>query len=201
MENLLIYCIVTFTVVYCPGPMTMFSLANGLSMSKISSIIGVLGGTTAYIIQILITFFSLKIIAENSNQIFQIIKIFGAIYFFWMAYKQFTSKALNFKKSDNKKDDNFFSTFLKGFIIAGTNPKSIIFFSALFPQFIIKDSSYIYQFLLLSTIYLFIQFTSGLSYIYFGEKILNFFSSRENINTQSRVIGSMFVVIGVFFLI
>lgn len=201
MENVLIYCLVTFTVVYCPGPMTMFSLANGMSMSKMSSIAGILGGTTAYIAQILITFYSLKVIASYSEQIFQIIKIFGALYFFWMAYKQFTSKGISFVKSDTKKNESLITTYLKGLIIAGTNPKSIIFFSALFPQFIVQNESYIYQFLLLSSIYLLIQFTSGLSYVFFGEKILSFFSSRSNITTQTRVIGGMFLVIGVFFLI
>ena len=85
MSNWLVYCFVVAVVVYCPGPMTMFALANAMHHGKRIAIIGILGGSLAYIGHLVIVYASLGVLSHLSPVWIKAVRISGASYFFWMA--------------------------------------------------------------------------------------------------------------------
>ncbi|TDR76497.1 LysE family translocator [Paludibacterium purpuratum] len=199
MDQWLLYCGVVFLVVYCPGPMTMFSLSNGIALPRHVSLAGIAGGTVAYCLQIAVTYFSLGWIAAQSQGLFHAVKLAGAGYFFWMAYRQIASGGFDLSARGVGRP-SIPGTFAKGFAIAATNPKSIVFFGALFPQFIRPGAPYSEQFIVLGLSYLAIQFSSGLVYVVFGSKLIDFLQRRTTPKTQSRVMASALALVGLVLL-
>lgn len=159
------YCGVVALVVYCPGPMTMFSLANGLALPTRVALAGVLGGSVAYAGQLALTWGTLDLLAGHAPAVLAWIKAGGAGYFFWLAWRQWhagPARPLAAGAADVRR------TFLRGVAIAATNPKSIVFLLALLPRFIRPHQALAGQFLLLAVSYLVIQFSSGLCYVLCG---------------------------------
>jgi threonine/homoserine/homoserine lactone efflux protein len=69
---------------------------------------------------------------------FNIIKILGAVYLFYLGIKAFRSKRTQtlFLNKDEDHANTSFDSFRKGFFVGLLNPKSVIFFMAFLPQFV-----------------------------------------------------------------
>ena len=91
---------------------------------------------------------------------FSLLKYIGAVYLVYLSIKTFKNKSLNIDSSDQNqtlnKKVNKPKIFFQGFLTSLSNPKTIIFFIALFPQFIHVNQSLIPQLLTLSSLFCFI---------------------------------------------
>lgn len=163
------YCSVVALVVYCPGPMTMFSLANGLALPTRVALAGVAGGSLAYVGQLALTWGAIGLLAGHAPTVLGWIKAGGAGYFFWLAWRQWHAGPARPVPAGGTA---LRRTFVRGFAIAATNPKSIVFLVALFPRFLRPQQGLAAQFLLLAATYLVVQFSSGVCYVLCGGRLL-----------------------------
>ena len=67
--------------------------------------------------------------------------------------------------------DSTLSFFRDGFLVAGLSPKALIFFSAIFPNFINFKENYISQFIILAITYVVLDFTTLMIYGFGARKI------------------------------
>ena len=80
----------------------------------------------------------------------------------------------------------FFSFFKDGFLVAGTSPKAWAFFPLIFPQFIDFSSNYIFQFFILITTYVVLDFLSLVGYAIAANKLIVWIKANPKvINTIS----------------
>ena len=80
---------------------------------------------------------------------FEWVRLIGAAYLIWMGVQMFRSKGtLNPDGSARKPRGGF---FLQGFLVAISNPKTLVFFGAFFPQFIAPQGNYTLQIVVMST--------------------------------------------------
>jgi threonine/homoserine/homoserine lactone efflux protein len=82
------------------------------------------------------------------------------------------------------------------FVTAG-NPKAIVFFTAVFPQFIDPDSGYLSQFCILMSIGAFLAFSCFMIYAIGGQKIVSLFSQATVGKYIKRAIGGTFIGAGI----
>jgi len=103
--------------------------------------------------------FGVSAIIKENESIFLIIKLLGASYLLYLAYKVYKSDARIVLHNHSVKSESVFQLFKKGFIMNVLNPKVTIFFLAFFPQFLFSETlSTIIQFYILGGIFILVSF-------------------------------------------
>ena len=101
--------------------------------------------------------------------------------------------------SNNISSKSFFSFFKDGFLVAGTSPKAWMFFPLIFPQFIDFNSNYIFQFVILITTYVVLDFLSLVAYAALARKLIVWIKANPKIiNTISACVLILIALIIAF---
>ncbi len=161
-----------------PGPSQLLMLSNSMRFGAKRSSLTALGDLTANALQMVISAVGLASILYTSQTMFLVIKWLGVAYLIYMGIQQF-------RKPIQATDDTIEPTvkhrkdlFLQGFVTSASNPKAIIFFAALFPQFINPRAEPAGQFLILGLTYLVIDGCFLMVYGVFASWIRRQFQAR-----------------------
>ena len=87
--------------------------------------------------------------------------------------------------------------YLQSALVTAENPKAIVFFTAIFPQFINPNSAYLIQSCILIVICAFIAFISFMIYAIGGQNIVSLFSNAIIGKYVKRIIGCTFIGSGI----
>lgn len=123
-----------------PGPDNIFVLTQSVANGVKSGLATVLGLVSGCLVHTTLLAFGVSEIIKRSDSLFFAIKLFGAVYLLYLAYKVLRSDAsilLNKEKSPSKSPVKLFWT---GFTMNVLNPKVTIFFLAFFPGFLFSDT-------------------------------------------------------------
>ena len=129
-----------------------------------------LGDVSANIIQATLIIFFIGSFFSDYPIILKLFKWVGVIYLCYLAFDIYNSKPKDLAKNKIKK--SIFSFYKDGFIVAGTSPKAWLFFPFIFPQFIDFNSNYFFQFLILITTYVILDFVSLIVYAILANKLI-----------------------------
>jgi len=129
------------------------------------------GDITANSIQMIVVTFIIGSVLLVYPQIMIMIKWLGVIYLTYLAYELFRAKVKNFSSSNEKITKTNISLFRDGFLVAGLSPKALIFFGAIFPNFMNFEGNYISQFIILATTYVVLDFITLMIYGMGAQKI------------------------------
>ncbi|MEE9328088.1 MAG: LysE family translocator [Cocleimonas sp.] len=136
-----------------PGPSQLLMLSNSIQNGFKRSLATAAGDLSANLLQMIVASIGLVSLIKNSHEFFIIIKWVGVAYLVYLGLKLIFSNNLNqIKMSSNRRSIK--SLYWQGFITSAVNPKAVIFFAALFPQFINPAEPLLLQFLVLSITYL-----------------------------------------------
>jgi homoserine/homoserine lactone efflux protein len=139
-ETWLLFCAIETVLCFTPGPAVLLVVSTALTRSAragIAASFGILAANAAYFA---LSATSLGAILLASWELFSIVKWAGAAYLVWVGCRMLVSALA-------RRDDPPVSTiavapqgrlgsFGRGLITQGSNPKSLVFFSAILPQFI-----------------------------------------------------------------
>ncbi len=135
LETIFTFLSASALLTIMPGPDIIYVLMQSISNGKKHGIVTALGLVSGIIIHTsLIAFGISKLIKANEN-IFFLIKLFGAFYLFYLAFKVYKSSSKIELNSVIKKT-SLLQLYKQGFIMNVLNPKVTIFFLAFFPAFI-----------------------------------------------------------------
>ncbi|AKS04801.1 LysE family translocator [Pseudomonas trivialis] len=170
LSSFLYFLLFCATMTFSPGPMTLLLLSLGLRDGLRSSIPAQIGASVSYLISILIFAVGFSELIKGNLAITQGIQIVGVAYILYLAYKQWTSSGLVIDRIGHVEAAR--SLFGKGLLTGFSNPKTIIMFSAVFPQFAgTGGQSSAVDIAILGMTFLVLQFASGCLYCYFGQRI------------------------------
>lgn len=134
---LLSFTVLAFLLVVVPGPSVTVIVANSLRHGLNAGLLTVAGTQTGAGLMILILALGLSAIVESMAAIFDIVRWIGAVYLIWLGIKMWRSDgSLAEVKADAGRTIRNRSFFFQGFLVICSNPKALLFFGALLPQFI-----------------------------------------------------------------
>ena len=171
LRLLLIFAITEFLLCLTPGPAVLLVISQGVKSgfrSSLKSAAGILAGNTIYFV---LSALGLGALLMSSATLFQIIKWVGAAYLVFIGLKM-----LLIRKRLAGTDQNMVTPkrsvrlFSEGLATQLSNPKAIVFFSALLPQFVSKDGSVLAQFIVLGIVSLAIELVVLVSYGWAAER-------------------------------
>jgi len=197
-----IYFLITIALLAAtPGPNVFLCITTSIQNGFKLSVYSAFGGFTATSIIFTLSFVGLGAIVLSSELIFNIVKYAGALYLIYLGYKAINSKEESFKFNNNqntKSSKDKISSFTNGFIVGISNPKAIIFFTALFPQFINTSKPLMIQFIVLYTTFSIFELFWLIFYAYFGAKSSNWFTKKGRAKVFNKATGGIFIAMGSF---
>ncbi|MDC0001824.1 LysE family translocator [Flavobacteriaceae bacterium] len=139
MEILISFIIAVSILAISPGPDNIFVLMQSVVHGKKYGLATITGLMTGCIVHTTFVAVGISAIIKENNTIFLVIKILGAVYLLYLAYKVITGGSeisMSTEKIDKKTP---FQLFKIGFIMNVLNPKVTLFFLALFPGFLFSE--------------------------------------------------------------
>jgi len=139
-----------------PGPSHLLMLSNSIASGFRRSVATAAGDLIANFIQMTAAAAGLAGIIYSSRDLFLAIKWAGVAYLVYMGVTLFL-KEIDAEATSAEAGRSLKTLFWQGFITSAANPKAIIFFAALFPQFLTPSEPMLPQFVVLSASYLVID--------------------------------------------
>ncbi|MGY8971661.1 MAG: LysE family translocator [Flavobacteriales bacterium] len=139
MEILISFILAVSILAISPGPDNIFVLMQSVVHGKKYGLATIIGLMTGCIVHTIFVAVGISTIIKENNTIFLVIKILGAVYLLYLAYKVITGGSeisMSTEKIDKKTP---FQLFKIGFIMNVLNPKVTLFFLALFPGFLFSE--------------------------------------------------------------
>jgi len=190
----------SFTISITPGPSVMLGLRNGIVYGKSKSIATALGITTAAILMGFVSLFGLGAVLVTSGFVFRIIKYLGAAYLIYLGIKLWFTTVRNDIIEIDKKDLIQVSTsrlFFQALAVGLGNPKAILFFTALFPQFLTPVANQILQYLIILISLATVTFVCMMIYIFGGQKFAPYLKLNKFKVWLNKISGGVFVGFGI----
>ena len=158
LENLIPFSVATFLLALSPGPDNIFVLTQSIAKGKRTGLAIVFGLISGCLVHTTLLAFGVSTIIKQSDTLYLILKIFGALYLFYLAFKVYQSSSTIELSNTNKNPKSYLQLFQQGFIMNVLNPKVTLFFLAFFPGFLFnKQLSTITQFYLLGLLFMLIS--------------------------------------------
>jgi len=148
-----------------PGPAVLFVLSQGIRQGAAKSVWASLGILSANAMYFVLSATSLGALIVASYDLFFLIKWAGAAYLLYLGLQCFLSKSSILKMPDeNSGSTRSFRIWRDGFLLQGANPKALLFFSAILPQFLDPNQSIAWQVFILGVSSIVVEFFILLAY-------------------------------------
>ncbi|MEZ8216334.1 MULTISPECIES: LysE family translocator [Vibrio] len=196
MDYLLFFTICV-AATFSPGPAVLLTVKNSAVYGVERAVSGILGNIAAMITMAGLSATGLGVLLLASESLFLFIKMVGGIYLLLLGIKTWRSNKRTFKNYEPQASaNNRKMLFREAYLVGVTNPKAIVFYSALFPQFIEVEHSIIPQFILLTLTFTSSSFLALLTYALVTKK-LKFWLIKEKVRaTFNKVTGGIFIGFG-----
>lgn len=122
-----------------PGPDNIYVLVQSIVNGKNAGMATVSGLISGCIVHTSLLAFGISAVIRKNDNLYLGIKIFGALYLLFLAYKIFRSKAEVKFDANVTQQKNLMELFGQGFLMNVLNPKVTIFFLAFFPAFLFSN--------------------------------------------------------------
>jgi homoserine/homoserine lactone efflux protein len=181
-----------------PGAGAVNAMSNSLVVGWRRSIWGVLGQQIALVLYIAVAATGLGVLIANSPTAFNTMRYLGAAYLVWLGIRQWRSSVGTSADDAHGVAYTNLAMLRRGLFVNLTNPKAIIFFLALMPQFIDVDRPLPQQYLVIAVTLVAIDIAVMWGVFAGAARALRQLTRSESGQLAlRRVFGTLFVVVGV----
>ncbi|WP_280221619.1 LysE family translocator [Nocardia neocaledoniensis] len=163
-DRLLAFAAMSFLLIVVPGPSVLFVISRALSQGRRAALTTVVGNTVGAYVLVVAVAFGVGAVVERSVLAFTILKLVGAAYLVYLGVKAWRERgSLGTAVAGAGGEQGGLRTFWEGVAVGVTNPKTIVFFAAVLPQFVDRSQgSVVAQMLLLGLVFNVIAVASDL---------------------------------------
>ena len=198
MELLTLISLMFATFVYAisPGPGIFAVLATSTRYGPIAALWLSIGHVIGDILYVSIAMFALTFLAQTIEQSMVYVRIFGATYLLYIGFQQYRSMGVSFKEAKIKK--SIIQLLFSGFIVGGTNPKTIIYYLSFLPIFIdLNNLTLATEVQVIVVVGITVLFVLSLANI-LGLRLRKSVKDPETIQKVNKITGITMMLVGVF---
>lgn len=200
LNTLLAFTLVAAIAIASPGPATLMAINNSLAYGQRSALWSSLGNACGLFCLSAAAMLGLGALLASSEWMFNLVKVLGAGYLFYLGAKQLFSKttalADGIQSALNTPPPKRLKLYKSAFFTALSNPKATLFFTALFPQFIDQGAALLPQFLILTAIFMGLSVSSLSLYAALAARAKGVLKRPELSRWVNRVVGVTFIGFG-----
>lgn len=191
----LAYVVTAIVFSLAPGSGTVNSISNGLSYGTRKSLAAIAGLQIGLAFHIILVGAGIGALVAKSAMAFSVIKWAGVAYLVWLGIQKWRDNS-NLQAIQGECNRTSWQLMRSAVLINLTNPKSIVFLVALFPQFIDPTKDQAVQLAILGATTVVIDSIVMLGYTSLASQMGRFIRSERVMGKINRIFGSMFVGCG-----
>lgn len=198
LSNLLTFALAAAVLIAVPGPSVLFVIGRSLALGRKGGLLSVLGNALGMIPQIVAVALGVGVALAQSVLLFTIVKFAGAAYLVFLGVQAIRHRGRRTTAADPSRSASTVRVLREGFIVGATNPKSLVFFVAVLPQFVEYTSGAIpLQLAVLGAVFLLIALVSDSIWAIAAGTARQWFArSPRRISTLSTTGGAMMIALG-----
>ncbi|GAA0796392.1 LysE family translocator [Marinobacterium sediminicola] len=194
----LYYLLAVLVLTASPGPSSLLCMTRGVTSGWTSGAYTALGSLTAITGILTLSFTGLGLVVASSDLLFTLVKWSGAVYLVYLGIKSLLSRQESYAQAELRGpgERRFKAHFASGFIVGASNPKAILFFTALFPQFIDPAANLWLQYLVFAGTFVVFELSWLLFYAYLGSRSSGWIFASGRARLFNRLTGGVFIGAG-----
>jgi len=199
LELYLAFVAATAVLIIMPGPVVSLVIANALSHGTRAGLVTVGGAQAAIAIQLVVVALGLTSLVAVMAEWFEWLRWIGAAYLIWLGIQRWRAKPLLPEERLQEipgGDARHGAIFGQGFVVALTNPKSLFFLAAFFPQFLAVDAPPGPQLAVLCPTFIVLAAIFDGGYALLAGRTRRWLKDRRHVQIGERITGSFLIAAG-----
>ena len=157
LTSWLLYVVAVFVLTVTPGPTVLMCVSTAVNQGPRRAFIACAGSTSSIVGIMALSALGLGVALAASETLFTVLKWLGAAYLAFLGLTSLLSTTSEISVSDGISTSSGRRLFSQGLLVGASNPKALLFFGALFPQFINPSAPRWLQFLILGLTFVFFE--------------------------------------------
>jgi len=135
-DHLLEFAITAFVLIVVPGPSVLFVVSRGVALGRKAALATVAGNTAGVMVQAILIALGLGALVERSDAAFTAVKLVGAVYLVVLGLRMLRNRhGLAALHDATEVPKGTRRIVREGFVVGFTNPKAVVVFTVIIPQF------------------------------------------------------------------
>lgn len=190
--QILLFCLAALVMVLSPGPNMIYLISRSICQGRKAGVISLLGVIAGFVCHMLAAALGLTAIFIAQPIAYDVLKYAGALYLCWLAWQNLKPNGRSAFEARDIPPASTGRLFAMGLITNLLNPKIIVFYLSILPQFITDKSAVLEQSLILGMLQLSISFAVNLTIVLCAARLSRFLMSNPRwMNVQRRVMGAV----------
>ncbi|MCX7217581.1 MAG: LysE family translocator [Burkholderiales bacterium] len=197
-EAYFIFIVTTGVICLTPGPAALLIVAQGISNGMRRSYWAIAGIALANALYFALSATGIAALIVASSNLFSVIKWAGVAYLFYLGISTMLSKGSAFSvSSEPNVAIQGWAAFWNAVIVELSNPKALLYFVALLPQFINPDKPIGQQMLIYGSTCIALDAMTYSFYAWLGSKTKKFTANAKFVKTSNRASGGLLMLAGI----
>ncbi|HAU4330270.1 homoserine/homoserine lactone efflux protein [Citrobacter freundii] len=189
------YLLTSIILSLSPGSGAINTMTTAISHGYRGASASIAGLQTGLGIHIVLVGVGLGTLFSRSVIAFEVLKWAGAAYLIWLGIQQWRAAgAIDLNTMANSQSRS--RLFKRAVFVNLTNPKSIVFLAALFPQFIMPQEPQLMQYVVLGITTIVVDVIVMIGYATLATRIAGWIKGPKQMKALNKVFGSLFMLIG-----
>jgi len=184
------FIVATSLLMLIPGPNVALIVANSVAHGSRYGIVTVLGTSSAMIVQLGLTALGMVTALGQLALWFGWLRWLGVLYLLFLGIKQWRAPKVDLT-STRALPRSSASIYVRGFLVSLTNPKTLVFYGAFFPQFLTPGARANAQLALLSFTFLGLAVSFDLGWALLSGRARRFLAARAEL--RNRLSGGILI--------
>jgi threonine/homoserine/homoserine lactone efflux protein len=145
-RHLVEFLLTVYVLILIPGPSVLFVVSRGVSLGRRAALATVLGNASGFALQLLLVALGVGAIVARSDAVFTALKLIGAAYLMYLGARNIRERrelARLFSPVAPAAPKPLRRIVREGFYVGATNPKGVIIFTAVLPEFIDRSQGHV----------------------------------------------------------
>ena len=142
--HLLAFTLTAFVLIAIPGPSVLFTVSRAIALGRTAGVATVAGNAVGTFAQVVAVAFGIGALVERSVAVFTVLKLAGACYLMFLGVQAIRHRrSLAAALGAEVERKTTVRMMVDGFAVGATNPKVIVFFAAMLPQFVDRQAGHV----------------------------------------------------------
>jgi threonine/homoserine/homoserine lactone efflux protein len=175
------FAVAAFLLIIVPGPSVLFVISRGVALGRRAAVLTVVGNAAGAALQVTAVAAGIGAIVERSVVLYDVLRLGGAAYIVYLGVQAVRHRTELSLVLDATAVRPRRQLLREGFVVGVTNPKVIVFFTAVLPQFVEPDRGAVpVQMLLLGAVFVAIALVSDSTWGLLAGTARTWFASRPH---------------------
>ena len=192
------FLVASILFIQVPGPSLLFTIGRALTVGRREALLSVLGNGLGLVAQVALVAVGLGAVVAASATAYTAVKLLGAAYVIWLGIQAIRHRADARLAMDASAPVRRGHPVRIGFTVGATNPKTIVFFVAFLPQFIVPTSPVVPQMTLLGVTFVVLAAANAAAYALLAGGARDVVRRPSVLRAVDRLGGTLLIAAGVW---